>query len=233
MCLWWLGFARKNKQATPTPSKVSKEITESLFVPAPSGFQAVHEVFNEGDELVTPAPGLVHPSAGLITRRDAEMLALSFGSIGPKTNGTVTSPITVPLPSNQAANPGLQSHSNGPFGNESENIRKGSAGNLGFAGKLNAKGISLNFVPPPKIKDAGHICEEPKVIQDQNAPKAQTQKKTWVQKGRQGTGIHDKPTGNWDTVKRKGKENAAANDSVVLITNQFNVLPVDEVPRPS
>ncbi|XP_021756872.1 uncharacterized protein LOC110721944 [Chenopodium quinoa] len=155
-------MARKKKQATPAPSKITKEvteITESLFIPASAGFPIVHEVFDEGDELVTPAPGLVHPSAGMITRRDAELLALSFGSVCPKSNGTVKSPITVPLHnSSSAAGPAANialknSHPLEPIGSI---LKKGDnevAGDRDFNGKLTAKGFALKFVSP-QIKEA-------------------------------------------------------------------------------
>ena len=48
----------------------------------------------EGDELITPGPSIVHPTAGAIPRRDAQVIEESnrvmFQGIGEQANGTVT-----------------------------------------------------------------------------------------------------------------------------------------------
>ncbi|XP_021727189.1 peptidyl-prolyl cis-trans isomerase FKBP5-like [Chenopodium quinoa] len=82
-------MARKKKQSTLTPIKISTEIIETLFTPAAIGFSTLKESIDEGNEPITPSPGLVHPS-GKITRRDAKLLTLNFGSIASKSNVTVT-----------------------------------------------------------------------------------------------------------------------------------------------
>uniref|UniRef100_A0A803MD05 BHLH domain-containing protein n=1 Tax=Chenopodium quinoa TaxID=63459 RepID=A0A803MD05_CHEQI len=166
-------MARKKKQFTPAPAKITNEIVESLLAPTSVGFPQLHEVFDEGDELVTPAPSLVHPSAGKVIRRDAEFLALNFGSIGPKSTATVTNPPWL----------ALQLH-------------------------------LLRFL-------------RAKLKQNQPAAKPQTQKKTWVQKVKEGPGLPSKTNGGWETMKKKGKE-VAENMMLVLTTNKYAVLPEEQ-----
>lgn len=60
--------------------------------------------YYSGDEFIVPPPEVVHPSAGMISRRDAETIqrsnAAMFSEIRPQTNVTVpvTPVVANPLP---------------------------------------------------------------------------------------------------------------------------------------
>lgn len=46
---------------------------------------------HEDEELIVPSPGLLHPSAGTIPRRDAEVGRITAQGMNSVGNGTVTS----------------------------------------------------------------------------------------------------------------------------------------------
>lgn len=126
--------------AVTVPLVTVPESTEIVVAEANSTVNV--DTVDNGDELVTPPPHLVHPSGGKMTRRELAFLLESHKHLGLSANGG----------SSVAANSGAQATPRVDVAPAvAVSPEKPSWAEV-FQGDLNSKGMSLGFINPV-VKD--------------------------------------------------------------------------------
>lgn len=156
-------MARKKKQTTPLPQPTISTALDAQDLQSLRKSSTLHpSTIDEEDEMVTPPPHLVHPSAGQLRRGDVraigELNRTTMSDLQTKTNGTVprVSSSTVPLispvppPPSVVVPPPVSASQGGE-------AQKDEWAGL-FKGKLTAKGTSLSFVAPC-VKDGKLVAQ--------------------------------------------------------------------------
>lgn len=135
-------MAKKKEPSTPLPQSLASFHNATFdHLQSKNSSQSNSATIVEGDEMVTPGPSIVHPSAGPISRKELKnrIGLVMFQGIQEKSNGTV--------PTSSAKGSGSGSKSSSPPVVEVSLPVSDDWSDL-FKGKWNAQGMKLGFVPP-------------------------------------------------------------------------------------
>lgn len=145
-------MAKKKEPSTPLPQSLASFHNATFdHLQSKNSSQSNSATIVEGDEMVTPGPSIVHPSAGPISRKELKnrIGLVMFQGIQEKSNGTV--------PTSSAKGSGSGSKSSSPPVVEVSLPVSDDWSDL-FKGKWNAQGMKLGFVPPV-VKDGTSVAQ--------------------------------------------------------------------------